>query len=115
MVPQVLSASTMIGDNVVNAEGEDLGEVKEVMLDLDAGQVAYVVISFGGFLGLGEKLFAFPWGALRLDPDQEVFVLNVEREQLEEAPGFDEDNWPKTEDRDYVMRIYKYYSYEPYW
>lgn len=114
-MPQVLSASTLMGDKVVNAEGEDLGEVSEVMIDLDAGQIAYVVITFGGFLGLGGKLFAFPWGALTLDPDREVFVVDVDREQLEEAPGFDEDDWPKTGDRGYVMKIYKYYSYEPYW
>ena len=100
---------------MVNAEGENLGEVKEVMIDLDAGQIAYVVIAFGGLLGLGEKLFAFPWGALTLDPDREVFVLDVEREQLEETPGFDEDNWPKTGDREYMMKIYKFYGYEPYW
>lgn len=115
MHPQVLSASTIMGDDVVNAEGENLGEVKELMVDLDAGQIAYAVLSFGGFLGLGEKLFAIPWGALSLDPERKVFVLNLDREVLEEAPGFDKDDWPQTRDREYVIEIYEYYGYDPYW
>lgn len=115
MHPQVLSASTIIGDDVVNAEGENLGEVKELMVDLDAGQIAYAVLSFGGFLGLGEKLFAIPWGALSLDPERTVFVLNLDREVLEEGPGFDKDDWPQTGDREYMIEIYEYYGYDPYW
>jgi len=115
MHPQVLSASTIMGDDVVNAEGENLGEIKELMIDLDAGQIAYAVLSFGGFLGLGEKLFAIPWAALSLDSEREVFVLNVDREVLEEAPGFDKDDWPQTWDREYMVEIYEYYGYDPYW
>ena len=64
---------------------------------------------------MGGKLFAFTWGGLTLDPEREVFVLDMEREQLGEVPGCDEDDWPKTGDRDYVMKIHGYYSYEPYW
>jgi len=115
MHPQVLSASTMIGDDVINAEGEDLGEIKELMIDLEAGQISYAVLSFGGFLGLGEKLFAIPWAALRLDPDEEAFILDIDREMLEEAPGFDEDDWPQTANREYVIEIYEYYGYDGYW
>ena len=115
MHPQVLSASTMIGDDVVNAEGQNLGEIKELMVDLEVGQIAYAVLSFGGFLGLGEKLFAIPWAALWLDPEREVFVLDVDREVLEEAPGFDKDDWPQTRDREYVIKIYEYYGYDSYW
>jgi sporulation protein YlmC with PRC-barrel domain len=61
--PRVLSASTLEGDKVTNAEGENLGEVKELMIDLESGRVAYAVLEFGGFLGLGDKLFAVPWEA----------------------------------------------------
>jgi len=92
--PQVLSATTLIGDKVVNRSGEELGSIKELMIDLDEGHVAYAVLSFGGLMGLGEKLFAIPWEAMDLDTEQHAFILNVDKAALEEAPGFDKDNWP---------------------
>ena len=92
--PQVLSATTLIGDKVVNRSGEELGSIKELMIDLDEGHVAYAVLSFGGLMGLGEKLFAIPWEAMDLDTEQHVFILSVPKEALENAPGFDKDNWP---------------------
>jgi len=115
MHPQLLSASTIMGDDVVNLEGEDLGKIKELMIDPEAGQIAYAVLSFGGLLGRWDKLFAIPWGALTLDSDREVFVLNVDLEMLKEAPGFDKDDWPQTSDREYVTKIYEYYGYDRYW
>lgn len=113
--PQVLSASTIIGDGVRNAKGEDLGKIEEVMIDLQEGRIAYAVLSFGGFLGVGDKLFAIPWQALELRPDEHKFVLNVSKELLENAPGFDKDHWPKTTDRKWMTSVYEYYDYEPYW
>jgi sporulation protein YlmC with PRC-barrel domain len=116
--PDVLSATTMIGDKVVNPQGEELGEIKEFMLDIESGQIAYAVLSFGGFLGLGDKLFAVPWKALRLKPNTHSFVLNVDKETLENAPGFDKDNWPETRAGDgdtWLTEVYNYYGYDPYW
>ncbi len=113
--PTVLSATTVIGDTVRNAEGEKLGTLKELMIDTEFGQVAYAVLSFGGFLGLGDKLFAIPWEALQLLPDEHAFMLDVDRELLEEAPGFDKDNWPQFTDRTWGTEIHAYYGYEPYW
>lgn len=113
--PRVLSASTMMGDTVRNSEGQDLGEIEELMLDLDEGRVAYAVLSFGGVFGLGDKLFAIPWEALSLRPDEHAFVLDVEKKTLEQAPGFDEDNWPETADRRWMTNLYDHYGYEPYW
>jgi sporulation protein YlmC with PRC-barrel domain len=112
-----LSASTMIGDDVQNRAGEDLGQIEEIMLDVNEGRVSYAVLSFGGFLGIGDKLFAVPWDALRLDPDDEVFILDVDQERLENAPGFDKDNWPETgsEDDTWLVGVYAYYEREPYW
>ena len=63
----VLSSSTLTGDSVRNPEGEDLGDIKDLMIDTASGNVEYAVLSFGGFLGLGDKLFALPWPALKLD------------------------------------------------
>jgi len=113
--PQVLSATTILGDKVVNPQGEHLGEIKELMIDLNLGRVAYAVLSFGGVLKLGEKLFAIPFQALQLRPDRHEFVLNVDKEKLKAAPGFDKNNWPTAADRTWGSQIHKFYGYEPYW
>ena len=78
--PRVLSASTLEGDKVRNMEGEKLGEVKELMIDLESGRVAYAVLKFGGFLGMGDKLFAVPWEALRVSTEEHEFVLDVPKD-----------------------------------
>lgn len=114
-VRRVLSTSTLVGDDVRNPAGEDLGKIEDIMVDTSSGRVAYAVLSFGGFLGMGDKLFAIPWEALRLDQEHEHFVLNVEKETLEEAPGFDKDNWPEFADRTWGAQIHSYYGYDPYW
>ncbi|WP_292462479.1 PRC-barrel domain-containing protein [Methanolobus sp.] len=114
-VPEVISATTIEGDKIVNEKGEDLGNIKDIMIDLKDGSVSYVVLSFGGFLGLGDKLFGVPWKAIHKDPGAHNFILNVDKEKLENAPGFDKDNWPGTTDeshREYVTTIYDYYGYE---
>ncbi|HVS03656.1 MAG TPA: PRC-barrel domain-containing protein, partial [Thermoanaerobaculia bacterium] len=72
--PRVLSANTIIGDDIHNPRGEKLGEIKELMIDVDQGRVAYAVLSFGGFLGMGDKLFAIPFESLRLDATKEHFL-----------------------------------------
>ena len=112
---RVLSASTLTGDNVVNSAGDDLGKIDEIMIDTTTGRVAYAVLSFGGFLGMGDKLFAIPWDQLSLDEDNKRFLLNIDRAKLEEAPGFDKDNWPDMADPSWSTQIYKYYGSEPYW
>lgn len=113
--PEVLSASTLIGDKVRNMDSEDLGTLKEIMIDLSSGRVAYAVLSFGGILGMGDKLFAVPWEALMVDTENKEIILDVPEELLENAPGFDKDNWPGTTDREWLVEIYRYYEYEPYW
>jgi sporulation protein YlmC with PRC-barrel domain len=91
-----LTASSLTGDKVVNAAEEHLGEIKEVMLDLETGTIDYFVIEFGGFLGLGVKYFAIPLRLLKLDAPNKRFIFNQSREVLEKAPGFDMDHWPDT-------------------
>src|SRR5688572_31169658 len=75
--PDVMAASTLEGNAVVNAANEDLGTVTDLMLDVRSGRIAYAVLSCGGFLGIGDKLFAIPWPALTLDADRKCFILNV--------------------------------------
>jgi sporulation protein YlmC with PRC-barrel domain len=112
---RVMGASTLKGDKVVNAAGDDIGKVNEIMLDVATGRVAYAVLSFGGFLGMGDKLFAIPWERLALDEDQKVFRLNIDKATLERAPGFDKDNWPDMANPDFGRQVYSYYHSKPYW
>src|SRR5215510_6455012 len=84
--PDGMGATTLAGDSVRNMAGEDLGKVEEIMLDVRRGRIAYAVLSFGGFLGMGSKLFAIPWSALTLDATDECFILGVPKERLENAP-----------------------------
>ena len=112
---RVLSASTLAGDQVQNSTGEDLGKVNEIMIDIPSGRVAYAVLSFGGFLGMGNKLFAIPWSSLRVDEDKKCFVLDVDKKKLENAPGFDQDNWPNMADKTWGTKIFSYYGAAPYW
>ena len=95
----LLSAGSLTGDAVVNPSGDDLGKLEEIMLDTDSGRIGYAVLSFGGFLGMGEKLFAIPWSSLTVDTVNHRLVLDVPKERLENAPGFDKDNWPNMADR----------------
>lgn len=113
--PEVLSAGSLIGDDVRNNNGEKLGKLEEIMIDLDEGKVAYAVLSFGGILGIGDKLFAIPWEALMVDTHNKEIVVDIQKEVLEQAPGFDKDNWPKTIDRNWMLEVYTHYGYDPYW
>jgi sporulation protein YlmC with PRC-barrel domain len=112
---RVLAASTLAGDSVRNGTGEDLGTIDEIMIDIPTGRVAYAVLSFGGFLGMGDKLFAVPWSALKVDEDDKCFILNVDKATIEAAPGFDKDNWPNMSDRTWESEISGYYHVKPYW
>ncbi len=112
---QVLSASTLTGTGVVNHNGEDIGSIEDIMIDTSVGHIAYVVLSFGGIMGLGNKLFAIPWGAFAIDTKNEKLILNVPKEKLEQAEGFDKDNWPDMDDLSWRKGIYSYYGYSPYW
>jgi sporulation protein YlmC with PRC-barrel domain len=112
---RILSAGTLEGDRIRNSAGEDLGKLEDIMIDVTSGRVAYAVLSFGGFLGIGNKLFAIPWQTLKLDEVNHEFILDVDRNTLENAPGFDKDNWPDMADPDFGNNVYNYYGYKPYW
>lgn len=109
---RVLSAATLAGDRVQNPAGEDLGKIEEIMIDVPSGQVAYAVISFGGFLGIGDKLFAVPWRALTLNARDHVFLLNVDRRTMEDSPGFDRDRWPDMADPSWAEQVERFYEVE---
>ena len=111
----VLPSKSIVGDHVRNRAGEDLGRIEELVIDFHDGRVVYAVLSFGGVLGFGEKLFAIPWNAIQIDPDDNEIVLNVKREKLQSAPGFDKEDWPQLTDDDWAERVHNHYGYVPYW
>lgn len=112
--PGVMSADTLSGNDVYNRDGEDLGGIKDIMLDMSNGKIGYAVLSFGAFLGVGEKLFAVPWNALTLDTENKRFVLDVDKDRLKHAPGFDKSHWPDMADQSWAKEIHTYYGTIPY-
>lgn len=111
--PHLMGANTLVGNDVYNRDSEDLGDIKDIMLDMRSGRVSYAVLSFGGFMGMGQKLFAVPWDALKLDTENKRFVLDVDKERLKSAPGFDQDHWPDMADSSWEKGIHEYYGTVP--
>ncbi|MDP1900871.1 MAG: PRC-barrel domain-containing protein [Rubrivivax sp.] len=112
--PHLMGADTLLGNDVYNKSDDDLGDIKEIMLDMHSGRVSYAVLSYGGFMGMGEKLFAVPWEALTLDTENKRFTLDVEKARLESAPGFDRDHWPDMADAGWEKSIHAWYGTQPY-
>ena len=115
-----IKASTIIGTRVVDAKDKHLGDIKEIVIDPRSGRVAYAVVSFGGFLGMGSKLFAIPFSAFEYkitesDLVDSEYVLNVARERLQAAPGFDPEHWPLMADEKWHRVLHDYYERAPYW
>ena len=107
---RVLSASSLASDDVYNPKGEKLGSIKELMMDIDSGKVCYAVLSFGGFLSVGEKLFAVPWSALTVDTENKRLVMDTDEDRLKNAPGFDTNNWPNMADATWEKSVHSYYG-----
>jgi sporulation protein YlmC with PRC-barrel domain len=99
------------GSNVVNVNEEKLGKIDEVMLDVERGKIAYVVISFGGWLGTNNKLFVVPWESLKYSRGD--YLIKVDKAVFEKAEGLDEDAW--TLDYDKLKEVYKRCGVQPYW
>ncbi|MBX9605378.1 MAG: PRC-barrel domain-containing protein [Gammaproteobacteria bacterium] len=112
--PEMTGADALRGNDVVNRQDEVLGSIKEIMLDVDSGRVGYAVVSYGGFLGMGEKLFAVPWQALTRDSKHKRLILDLDKDRLKGAPGFDNSRWPDMADRTWVNAIHTYYGIQPY-
>ena len=115
MTPRVLSSDSLVGTNVYNLDGQELGTIKELMLDTQNGRITYAVLSFGGFMGIGDKLFALPWSAIKIDAEQERLLLDVTKEKLEQAEGFDKDDWPDFADPSFHTRTYSHSGQKTYW
>lgn len=111
---QYRRVSNLTGTSVRNAEGEDIGDIEDFVIDASQGQVAYTVVSFGGFWGIGEKFAAVPTTALQIQPRRNVARLDADRETLEKI-AFDSDKFPDLSNREYAQRLHETFNAEPYW
>lgn len=110
MRPRTLSATTLLKEPVHDIRDERIGKIEDYMVDLEGGCIEYAVLSFGGFLGIGSKLFAIPWNSMQLDTDRHVWTLDVTEDRLKQAPGFDKDNWPDMSDTQYRDSIQSFWA-----
>ena len=114
--PYVMAAATLDGNKVLTSDGEHVGKIAAIMLDVRGGRIAYAVLSSGGFLGMGDTLHAIPWSALTLDTDEKCFrLLEMTADRIKNAPGFDKDHWPSMADPQWGSSVHDYYNRRPYW
>jgi sporulation protein YlmC with PRC-barrel domain len=106
-----LPTTTIKGSKVVNSYEEHLGLIEEVMIDAEKGNIAYVLLSVGGFLGIGNKLFAIPWEAL--ESSRGDYILRIDKSVLEQTNGFDKEEWSLTLDE--LAKVYAHFGIQPYW
>jgi sporulation protein YlmC with PRC-barrel domain len=112
---QLRLSSNIIGSRVHNLRGESLGDIKDMVINPEDNQVVYAVISFGGVLGLGEKLFAVPLKVMKRSAEANTFIIDVAQERLKNAPEFNRDNWPQMTDPRWIASVYDFYGLKPYW
>jgi sporulation protein YlmC with PRC-barrel domain len=101
----------IVGSEVINLEGERIGTIDDLVIDIDTGDIMYAVLEYGGFMGLGEKLFAVPWQSLTTVPAEGIFIIDQSKAKLKKAPGFDKNNWPDIGDRRWGEGIYEFYRH----
>jgi sporulation protein YlmC with PRC-barrel domain len=109
---QCISSEDIHGTEVYGADGKNIGEIDHLIIDKVSGRVAYAVLSFGGFVGLGHSHYPIPWGALTYDTSLGGFRTNITEQQLKDAPEFSDDSW---QDRDWETRTHRYYGTPTYW
>ncbi|CAH2935408.1 MAG: antigen [uncultured Paraburkholderia sp.] len=113
--PEVMAAATLDDTQVISADGEDVGKISDIMLDVRSGRIAYAMLSEGGFLGMGANLHAIPWNALTLDTDAKCFRVSIDAQRIKDDPGFDKDLWPSMADASWGTTLHQYYNRDPYW
>jgi hypothetical protein len=111
----LISADKVEGTSVMNTAGEKLGSIEDIMIDKRSGRVAYAVMSFGGFLGIGDKHHPLPWGILKYDTNLNGYVVNLDKRTLEKAPTYGSDETVDLADEAYGRKVHDYYKVPPYW
>lgn len=112
---RLISSNSVEGTDVFNPEGDKLGTVDCVMIDKQKGNVAYAVMSFGGFLGMGEKRHPLPWQSLSYDTGKDAYVVRLSKEQLKTGPNLNAGDYGRLGDREYDESVYAHYRANPYW
>ena len=112
---RMLAISTLRGSHVGNCAGEELGKVDDFVVDLESGRIAYVIVSLGGFLGIGDKLVPVPWEFFSFRTEDHELFVDVEKQMLLDAPSFERSKWPDLGDEAWVGRIHGHFAQKPYW
>ena len=110
--PSLIASDRVEGTRVYGADGQHIGHIQRIILEKRGGRVAYAVLSFGGFLGLGHSHYPLPWGALKYNPRLNGFETGVNETQLRDAPAFSDDSWM---DRNWERQTHTHYNVAPYW
>jgi sporulation protein YlmC with PRC-barrel domain len=108
----LIATNHINGSTILSDSGEKIGTVDHLVLDAVNGKIAYAVVAFGGFMGLGEHSYSIPWGSVRFNPEENVFVTHVTLEQLKSAPDRP-NHWHG--DREWEERIFDHFGVPPYW
>ena len=111
----LIAADKVAGTDVYNRQGENLGEVDTVMIDKTTGRVAYAIMSFGGFLGIGNRYHPLPWSMLQYDHTRGGYVVDLDKRILENAPSYGDDDRIDWSDQAYGRRVHDHYRVSPYW
>jgi sporulation protein YlmC with PRC-barrel domain len=112
---RLIGADQVQGTTVYNPRGDNLGSVEDVMIDKVSGRIAYAVVGFGGFLGIGNRHYPLPWEKLTYDPSMGGYVVDLDKSTLEGAPSYADDEAVAWNDRAWDERVYDYYGARPYW
>src|SRR3982074_687067 len=113
--PDIMAAATLDGNKVMSADGEHVGKISDIMLDVRGGRIAYAVLSEGGFLGMGSKLHAFPGSGQNLEAAEKCFYVDIAAQRLKDDPGFDKDHWPSMAFPTWGTAMHSYYNRQAYW
>ena len=108
----LISSEQVQGTDVRGVSGDKIGTIDHLMVDKPSGKIAYAVMSFGGFLGVGHSHYPIPWGMLRYNVGQKAYEASITEAQLKDAPQFSDNAWTS---RDWETKTHKHYGTPPYW
>lgn len=112
---RLIAADKVNGTSVYNTQGDKIGTVEDVMIDKTTGRIAYAVMSFGGFLGIGEKHHPLPWSTLQYDARKGAYVVPLSKQQLQDAPSYMANEAVRWDDEKFGRTVHDYYKAKPYW
>jgi sporulation protein YlmC with PRC-barrel domain len=115
IVTEIIGSSALLEHPIINAVGESLGQIREVLVDIGAGRVAYAIVELTGSVSANDKFYVVPWAALTLDAANRCFILNVDKRRLKDAPCFGREQWPHLTTTEWSKAVDSFYSAEPFW